>query len=174
VIETEGAAAGAPTLKLSKPQYGVLFSPKVQLPFRAGSVRLIPKLGAGYGFLSTKDVVEVSLVGLGTAPIENTTLVNMSGVFAVGGIEFRPVPYIAISGDYARSVTASGQFSETGRTDGQELEDPSFSRLRAGVTYRVIPSLHLGGEFIQRKLSFSPDQFEVITNQFLALVMYQL
>ncbi len=157
---------------------GAMANLKGQIPLRIGRSRLTPKVGLGYGVVQLKDTV--SLAGFEDASSSDTVAV-MNVPYVVGGIDFNLNPRWLFSADFAKSVGGSGHLDFSNSQSELALREIGVTRLRASVSYRLNPTLSLGGQYVLRSFSFSQplgdgDTFPsaVNQNQFLGLVQFDL
>lgn len=134
---------------------GGLFNLKGQLPTYLGSMRVVPKLGAGYGLMKLKQTTE--------APILSDTIEadeTVKGIYGTVGFDIEPASWMIISTDYAKSVSGSGSFNIKSATASGDsaLNDAQFDRIRFGVLFRVHPNAWLGGNYIRRSMKFAADE----------------
>lgn len=145
-------------IKKTKLQHlGGMFNAKAQYPLFFASTHWSPRLGVGYGLFSLKQKSENELISTTTEATE-----SVQGVYGTIGLDIEPSPWLIISADYARSVAASGKYTENTTIDGDttnqdiKLEQAQFDRIRVGVFFRVDPSVLLGAQYTRRTISSSP------------------
>lgn len=139
------------TYKKKLQHRGAMFNVKGQLPFYTQSIRWVPKLGVGYGLMGLKQSTEMEPT---TEKIEVSS--SVKGVYGTVGLDVEPLSWLMLSADYAKSFSASGNYSYTQGALSQELSDSAnFSRIRFGVYFRVDPNILLGGQYTKRTMGLS-------------------
>lgn len=173
IVETDDAGNETATFKKSEKQLGALISIKGQVPFYTSRVRWEPKLGVGFGYLTYKDKIE------GVVLQERSY--KLKGPFLQAGLEIEPFSFMYFGGDYATSISASGDDELTGGlTLSSTTQNTKFERIRFGTFFRIFQDAILGLQFVHRKVTFaSPINFvsESVSesrNQFMASFMLEL
>jgi hypothetical protein len=141
-----------------------------QLPFRTGLVGWIPKLGLGYGTLSSTSQDQYT----GDASSNTNSTLHLSAPLATLGLEVDFYGKLSASVDYSRSFAAKATEQDTGQ-DSLSLSGSSFDRTRLTLFYRIIPHVGVGGQYAHRSWqapgSSQPDGSQ---DQILALVQFEL
>jgi hypothetical protein len=127
---------------------GGLVNIKGEYPVYTGSVHWVPKLGVGYGMLMLSNkVTRTDASGAENLDAKE----SLSGVYAEVGFEVEPIQGVIFSADYAKSLMASGNVTDS--TTTTKLDGVGFSRIRVGAYFRLMESLVVGGQYNQRTLT---------------------
>lgn len=130
-------------------QTATMVAVKGQYPFKLANATWTPRLGLGYGFISA-DILSTET----GATSSETSTVSLSGPYATVGLDVEISRGIVLSLDYSHSISASGQGSSS--LDGTTSNFPglsgSFSRLRVGAYYRLMPKVLVGGQLASRNV----------------------
>jgi hypothetical protein len=151
---------------------------KGQIPFRAGAMKIVPRLGVGFAFAQIKE--QVTFSGFEDAP-SSETQARLNVPYVTLGVDFQPISRWTLSFDFAKSMGGSGKLAFGNSDTDQSLQNVDLMRLRASVSYRLSPVWSVGGQFVRRSSAFSQplgdgDSFpsSIIQNQFLGLVQLDL
>lgn len=132
--------------------YGGQLGAQARLPFFLGIMKLTPKAGFGYGVMSlTMDKETSGVVGLLTSNLAVGQ--QVSGVYYSLGLEFAPLPFLVLTGDYSQSLSAGGEIKvQAGANIPLNGKDASFERIRVGAYARILPTVLLGVQYVERKV----------------------
>lgn len=136
---------------------GGMFDFKGQLPLYTGSVRWVPKLGLGYGMLSLKQKTDIDSI---SESVEASK--SVKGIYGTVGFDVEPISWLMFTVDYAKSLSASGTYSEKSSTTNVDtkFDGAQFDRIRFGMYFRVDPSVLLGAQYTKRTMSLTQENLD--------------
>jgi hypothetical protein len=137
--------SGGPTQTLQISELGTLLSARLEYPISAGKWAIRPRVFVGYGIINNTQS-STTTTGAGSFSIQVT------GIYAGGGIEAEWGTIVRLFADYATSVNTSATTSLGGVSgSGSNPATPSgFQRLRLGLSGRFFDYFWLGGMFVVR------------------------
>ncbi|MCB0416688.1 MAG: porin family protein [Bdellovibrionaceae bacterium] len=151
-------------------EFGVLGNVKAHAPLSlGGDARLIPKAGVGFGLIQQN---QESITGGGVNVTGNT---SVSAPYGIAGVELELGPKLSVFGDYAMSFGGSSNSTQTvGGTPGSSSQMASrFDRIRIGASVEVAKHFRIGGQYINRTLSFGSSLTTTdASEQFMGMLMY--
>lgn len=158
-------------------RYNGMINAKIQLPEGSGPLKIVPKLGVGYGW-----VFENALhISRDLEEEKWTSSLQVRGPYATLGLEFKLFSLITLSGEYSRSFLARATYSHSNRS-GLTLAEPQFSRLRIGAQLKVDSHFSFGCQYLSRSTkaqlfdenSFSePVDFGTDEKQILGMLLFE-
>lgn len=140
-------------------------------PFKIGRrMWLRPKLGVGYGYVSTSLTADSETV----SGEENN---KAGGLIGMVGFEFVPAPKWYFGADFSMSIFASGRTDTVTNvsSDSVDASTVGFSRLRVGAYYEAFDHVLLGTQFSLRNLTLDTSSaVDERQMQILLTILYKL
>lgn len=125
---------------------GVLLNAKGQLPLLLAGVRLVPKLGVGYGLVRTTS----SRDAVSEEDQADSDTVSLNGPYAMAGLEIEPIANVILMADYLMSISAKGSLKSNGFSSATSLSNVKIERIRANLLYRFQKNVLAGAQYTRR------------------------
>lgn len=151
-------------------QFGAMASAHGRAELPVGKMRLIPKLGVGFGYFDSS----FNPTGAGGAA---GSLSTASGLYGIAGFEWLFTQNIGLYLDYSLSLGSASMnlvsVSPGGTESENALSGSKFDRFRVGFTFQVAPRVGLGALVVLRTIVHgSPSVGMDAHNQFLGTLSY--
>lgn len=145
-LEADSYYAFPPKTSEQVKEIGVLVNAKGQIPLFLDTVRVVPKLGVGYGFSRTTTT---------TAPLSeedsaDTDTISLNGPYATVGLEIEPIGNVIFMADYLQSFSAKGALKSDGFASESTLGNVKLERIRANLLYRFQKGVLAGAQYTRR------------------------
>lgn len=127
--------------------YGLMGDVYGRIPFYASrDLKLVPRAGVGFGAHFIGESILVNGAEFGQSS-------RVLAPYGVVGLEFVFFRRLTLSTDLAMSAFGDGVFAPRTGQD-QDVANPSFTRVRLGLDYRVSVPVSVGAEYTRRDMEF--------------------
>ncbi|MBI4402807.1 MAG: hypothetical protein HY537_01520 [Deltaproteobacteria bacterium] len=146
------------THTVHRKSYEAFLTAGLQVPIKLSPFAVIPKLGIGYGLVSSTDQQNGDYFSPSSQSLQLKTPV------AYFGAEIQLFEWLSLNASYMRSFLAQGTLFVHNIASFQ-FDNPSITRLRSSAQLRLFNKLHVGAEYIRTNQLLPSNEYGMNINR---------